>query len=52
MNHQLPVFDVPRYNNSVAGGALAVAMAAAKRPLLDLRDMPNPPTMLAHRQPS
>lgn len=52
MSNELPVFDVPRYNNSVAGGALAVALSAAKRPLLDLRDLPNPPPALARHQPN
>jgi len=52
MNQKLPVFDVPKYNGTTAGGALAVAMAAAKRPLLDLRDLPNPPASLAARKPS
>lgn len=52
MNRELPVFDVSKYNNNVAGGALAVAVAAAKRPLLDLRDLPNPPESLARHKPN
>lgn len=52
MNNNLPVFDVPKYNGTTAGGALAVAMSAAKRPLLDLRDLPNPPATLVARKPS
>ncbi len=50
MNQILPVFDVPKYNHTTMGGALAVAMAAAQRPLLDLRDLPNPPsTLMQHK---
>lgn len=52
MNQNLPIFDVPKYNGTTAGGALAVAMAAAKRPLIALRDLPNPPDMLASRKPT
>lgn len=52
MNQNLPVFDVPKYNGTAAGGALAVAMAASKRPLLDMRDLPNPPAILAIRKPT
>lgn len=52
MNKSLPVFDVPKFRSGTAGGALAVGMSAAKRPLLDLRDLPNPPTSLpANKRP-
>lgn len=50
MNQNLPVFNVPMYSGTTAGGALAVAMATAKHPLLDMRDLPNPPvTLAAHK---
>lgn len=52
MNQTLPVFDIPKYNNTTIGGASAVAMAAAKRPLLDLRDLPNPPHTMTHHKPN
>lgn len=52
MKDQLPVFDVPKYEGGVAGGALAAAMSAAKRPLVDLRDLPNPPLTHSARKPS
>jgi hypothetical protein len=52
MGRNIPVFDVPKYNSSTSGGALAVAMAAAKRPQLDLRDLPNPPAFLTAHKPS
>ncbi|MBP8275295.1 MAG: hypothetical protein KAX55_00180 [Propionivibrio sp.] len=50
MNKNLPVFDAPKFNNKTIGGALAVGMSAAKRPLLDLRDLPNPPASLPTRK--
>ncbi len=51
---KLPLFDVPKHKGNVAGGALAVAMVAAKRDILDLRDLPNPPANVvgAGRKPS
>ncbi len=52
MKQNLPVFDVPKYNGTTVGGALAVAMSAAKRPLLDFRDLPNPPAAMVGRKPN
>lgn len=52
MKQNLPVFDVPKYSGTTVGGALAVAMSAAKRPLLDFRDLPNPPAAMVGRKPN
>lgn len=52
MDQSLPVFDIPKYNNTTLGGASAVAMATAKHPLLDMRDLPYPPSALAHHKPN
>lgn len=52
MKQNLPVFDVPKYSDNTIGGALAVAVAAAKHPLLDFRDLPNPPASMISRKPN
>lgn len=52
MNKNLPVFQVPKFNDKTAGGALAVALSATKRPLLDFMDLPNPPVSFLTRKPS
>lgn len=43
MAQNLPLFDVPKYGGTVAGGAFAVALAARNVERLDPRDLPNPP---------
>lgn len=40
----LPLYDVPKYGGTVAGGAFAVPLAARDAMKLDVRDLPNPPT--------
>ncbi len=52
MNQDLPVFDVQKYTSTTFGGAMAVAMAAAKRPVLTLQDLPNPPAVSVSHKPS
>ena len=43
MNTNLPLFDVPKYYNGVAGGAFAVPLATRNVQRLDYQDLPNPP---------
>lgn len=51
MNENLPLYDVPKYNGTVAGGAFAVPLAARNVPKLDLQDLPNPPARTAGNRP-
>lgn len=52
MLNNLPVYDVPKYNENVAGGAFAVPLAARNDvKKLDLRDLPNPPHQSVGRKP-
>lgn len=49
----VPVFDIPAYpGTGVQGGALAAAKAAAHFPVLDLRDLPQPPRQVRGQQPA
>ncbi|CAG9170023.1 hypothetical protein [Cupriavidus pinatubonensis] len=51
MIQDLPLYEVPKYNGTVAGGAFAVPLAARNVPKLDLRDLPNPPAQVLGRRP-
>lgn len=51
MSQNLPLYDVPKYGGTVAGGAFAVALAARNSERLDLRDLPNPPSQAQNSKP-